>query len=376
VFRPESNSEENNMDWSAQTNEMMKTWGEAQKQLWSGWMSLAQGANLGQAGQMFDPTQWLRTNVDTWSGLREGPAQRLAGNILGTPEVMTRSMNTLMQAWGAVAPKIEQGQPWQPDLQKLLAKWREELASAPQRAASLQGDFAQLSKSLFERWTPVTGPLLSMVSQATAGGHPGAAFLSGTAGPGRMMGFGEMFQSPFSQLSVGELPRATVAREKMGKFLKAFDALNDVQEAQNEYEKKLSEGLSEAVEKTIEHLAKLAEKGEKLTSARDLMRTWYSVADKTLMQKFNTEEFLDVQNKLIDALMKHKTAQRDALEIVFNAMEIPTRSEIDEAYRDIHALKREVRVLRKALKEATGKAVQIRHGRKANEIEAPEAAAS
>jgi hypothetical protein len=237
-------------------------------------------------------------------------------------------------------------------------------------------DFAQLSKSLFERWTPVTGPLLSMVSQATAGGHPGAAFLSGTAGPGRMMGFGEMFQSPFNQLSVGELPRATVAREKMGKFLKAFDALTDVQEAQNEYQKALSDGLSESVEKTIEHLAKLAEKGEKLTSARDLMRTWYSIADRTLMHKFNTEEFLNIQNKLTDALMKHKTAQRDALEIVYNAMELPTRSEIDEAYRDIHALKREVRVLRKALKEATGKAVQIRHGRKAKEVEAPEAASS
>ncbi len=364
------------MDWSAQTNEIMKTWGEAQKQLWSGWMTLAQGANLGQLGQVFDPMQWFRAGVDTWSGLREGPAQRLAGNVFGTPEIMTRSMNMLMQAWQAVAPKIEQGQPWQPDLQKLLANWREEVANAPKRAVSLQGDFAQLSKSLFERWTPITGPWLSMVGQATAGGHPAAAFLSGTAGPGRFMGFGEMFQSPFNQLSVGELPRATVAREKMGKFLKVFDALNDLQEAQDEYQKSLSDGLSQSVEKTIEHLAKLAEKGEKLTSSRDLMRTWYSIADRTLMQKFNTEEFLKLQNKLTEALMKHKTAQRDAMEIVYDAMELPTRSEIDEAYRDIHALKREVRALRKALKEATGKPGQVRHARKTKEIEAPEPASS
>jgi class III poly(R)-hydroxyalkanoic acid synthase PhaE subunit len=354
----------------------MKTWGEAQKQLWSGWMSLAQGANLGQGGQMFDPMQFFRMGADTWSGLREGPAQRLAGNIVGGPEIMTRSMNMLMQAWQAVTPKVEQGKPWQPDLQKLLQQWREDLANAPKRAASMQGDFAQLAKSLFENWTPVTGPLLSMVSQATAGGHPGAAFLSGTAGPGRMAGFGEMFQGPFNQLSVGQMPRATVAREKMGKFLKAFDALKDVQEAQDEYEKVLSAGLAESVEKTIEYLAKLAEKGEKVTSPRDLMRTWYSIADRTLMQKFNTPEFLRIQDKLTDALMGHKKAQRDALEIVYNAMEIPTRSEIDEAYRDIHEMKRELRALRRALKEATGKPVQVRHGRKPKEIEAPEAAAS
>ena len=160
------------------------------------------------------------------------------------------------------------------------------------------------------------------------------------------MGFQEMFQGPFGQLSVGELPRATVAREKMGKFLKVFDAMKDMQDAQiGVPEDRCPQALAKSVERTIEHLAKLAEKGEKLTSPRDLMRTWYSIADRTLMEKFNTKEFLEVQDKLTDALMNHKKAQRDALEIVYNALEIPTRSEIDEAYRDIHAMKREVRAL-------------------------------
>jgi class III poly(R)-hydroxyalkanoic acid synthase PhaE subunit len=363
------------MDWSAQTNEIMKTWGDAQKQLWSGWMTLAQGANLGQGAPMFDPMQMFRTGADTWSGLREGPAQRLAGNIFGTPDVMTRSMNMLMQAWQMVAPKIEQGKPWQPDLQKLLNQWREEVASLPKRATSMGGDFAQLTKSLFERWTPITAPWLSMLGQATAGGHPGAAFLGGTAGANQMFNFQDMLQGPFAQLNVGELPRATVVREKMGTFLKVFDALSDLQEAQSEYQKSLSQGLAQSVERTIEHLAKLADKGEKVTSARDLMRTWYSIADRTLMEMFNTKEFLGVQDKLTNALMNHKKVQREALEVVFAAMEIPTRSEIDEAYRDIHELKREVRALRRALKDATAKAAPAKAGKK-KEIEAPEAAAS
>ncbi|MBK8210742.1 MAG: hypothetical protein IPK78_13025 [Rhodospirillales bacterium] len=361
------------MDWSAQTNEMMKTWGEAQKRLWSGWMDWAQIAGGGaQAAPMFDPMQFFRMGADTWSGLKEGPTQRFAGNIFGTPEVMTRSMNLLMKAWQTIAPKLEQGKAWQPDLQKLLEQWREEVATMPQRAATAGGDFAQLSKSLFERWTPMTAPWLSMLSQATTGGHPGAAFLSGTSGLGQLAGFQEMFQGPLGQLSVGELPRATVAREKMGKMLKVVDALKDLQEAQKEYQKGLSEGLAESVEKTIEHLAKLADKGEKVTSPRDLMRTWYSIADRTLMQKFNTKEFLKVQDKLTDALMTHKKAQREALEIVYNSLEIPTRSEIDEAYKDIHDLKREIRALRRAMKDVAPKAAG--RVKKAKEIEASEAA--
>lgn len=359
------------MDWSAQTNEMMKTWGDAQKRLWSGWMDWMQATTGGSNATGFDPAQFFRMGVDTWSGLKEGPTQRLAGNIFGTPEVMTRSMNLLMKAWQTVAPKLEAGKPWQPDLQKLLDEWRKEVAEMPKRTASAAGDFAQLSKSLFERWTPLTAPWMSMLSQATSA-HPGEAFLSSTAGMGQLAGFQEMFRGPFAQMSVGELPRATVAREKMGKMLKVADALKDLNDAQKEYQKTLSEGLAESVEKTIEHLAKLADKGEKVSSPRDLMRTWYSIADKTLMNKFNTAEFLVVQDKLTDALMAHKKAQREAMEIIYNSLEIPTRSEIDEAYKDIHALKREVRALRRAVKDSSGKPAAIRGKKK--ETEASEAA--
>jgi class III poly(R)-hydroxyalkanoic acid synthase PhaE subunit len=362
------------MDWTAQTNEMMKSWGDAQKRLWSGWMDWAQGAaNIGQPAASFDPTQFFRMGVDTWSGLKEGPLQRLAGNIFGTPEVMTRSMNLLMKAWQTVAPSIEQGKPWQPDLQKLIEQWREEMTKLPGRTSAMGNDFAQLTKAMFERWTPITAPWLNMISQMSAG-HPGAAFLGGTAGPSRMAEFGEMFQGMLGEYSLGEMPRATVAREKMGKFLKVADTISDLQEAQRGYQKILSDGIAQSVERTIEHLAKLAEKGEKVDKVRDLMRTFFSIADRTLMEKFNTPEFLAVQDKLTDALMAHKKAQREALEIVYASMEIPTRSEIDEAYKDIHELKREVRALRRALKDATGKPV-LRHTRRSKEAES-EAAAS
>jgi hypothetical protein len=96
------------------------------------------------------------------------------------------------------------------------------------------------------------------------------------------------------------------------------------------------------------------------------------------MESFNTPEFLDIQDKLTAALMKHKTAQREALELLYNSLEIPTRTEIDEAYRDIHELKKEVRALRKALKEANaGRVPPPRVGRRpVKEIEATEAGAS
>ena len=289
VSRPEPNSEENKHGLERTNQRDHEDVGGSAE------AALERLDDLGSGRQPGSGRADVRSDADVphgsryLVGLREGPAQRLAGNIFGTPDVMTRSMNMLMQAWQMVAPKIEQGKTWQPDLQKLLDQWRQEMSSLPKRGASMGGDFAQLSKTLFERWTPMTAPWLSMLGQATAGGHPGAAFLGGTAGANQMFNFQDMLQGPFAQLNIGELPRATVVREKMGTFLKVFDALSDLQEAQSEYQKSLSEGLAQSVERTIEHLAKLAEKGEKITSARDLMRTWYSIADRTLMEMFNTE---------------------------------------------------------------------------------------
>lgn len=366
------------MDWTDQTNQLMKTWTDAQKQLWGGWMQWAQ--NTGQAPGM-DPMQFLRAGVDTWSGAKDSPAGRLAGNIFGTPDMMMRAMNLIMKAWQVAAPKVESGKDWQPDLKNLIEQWRDETVKLPERAAAMQNEFSQLTKTMFERWSPMTAPWLAMLGQAASQGHPGAAFMSGTAGLGQIAGFSEAFQlmRGYGEYGLSEMPRATVMREKMGKFLRVADTISDLQEAQKAYHKKLADGIATSVERTVDHLAKLAEKGEKISSARDLMRTYFGIADKTLMESFNTKEFLEIQDKLTLALMNHKVAQREALEIIYNSLEIPTRSEIDEAYRDIHGLKREVRQLRKALKEATaGKPVTAKAGKKAaaKDAEAAEHGAS
>lgn len=339
------------MDWTEQTKNMMQMWTDAQQQLWSGWMNWAQSAGgMGAAPTMFDPSRLFKMGVDTWSGTTTGSAQRLAGNILGTPEMMMRSMNVLMKAWQMVAPQIEKGTSWQPDLTKLLAQWQQELAAMPGRQAATANEFASLTKTLFEQWAPTTAPWLAMVSQAMAGGHPGAALMGGTAGLGRMLGFEEGALPVLTGIS--ELPRGTVVREKMGKFLAAADALTDLRIAQSEFHAAISAAMAKAIERTIEHLVKLAEKGEKITSARDLMRTWFGLADKTLNEVFTTEDFLAVQNKMTAALMTQKVKQREALEIVYDAMEIPTRGALDEAYRDIQDLKRQVRMLKHELKDA------------------------
>ena len=337
------------MDWTQQTNDLMKMWADAQRQMWSGWMQMMPNAAQMGGGMpsMFDPSQLFKMGVDTWSSSGQDTMQRFAGNLMGAPDMMSRSMNLLMKSWQSVAPKLEAGQPWQPDFQKLMDQWRQEMTAIPTRASATANEFTELGKVMFERWTPLTGTWMAMMSQALSG-HPGESMLSGSAGLNRMMSF---YEGVFPQLaSPGDMPRGTVMREKMGRILEAMDSLGDLRKAQAAYHKKLGDGLGLAVERTMDHLAKLAAKGEKIESVRDLMRTWFTIADSTLNEVFISEEFLEVQEMMTNALMTAKVKQRNALEMVYHAMELPTRSEIDEAYKDIHELKREVRMLRRELR--------------------------
>jgi class III poly(R)-hydroxyalkanoic acid synthase PhaE subunit len=314
----------------------------------------------GMAG--FDPMQWAKSLGEPWAG-KDSAAQHVAGNLVQTPDMLMRSVSLLMKAWQVVAPKIEQGKPWQPDLQKVLEQWRQQLTELPGRIQATSNEFTELTKTLFEKSTPITGPWMQMVTQATAGGHPGAAFMGGTAPLERIMGMGEGL---FPMLTgVSDLPRVTVLRQKMGQMLEAVDALGDLRNSQAEFHKKMGEAMATAVERTMDHLSKLAEKGESITSVRDLIRTWFTVADKTLNEAFASEDFSASQDEMIKALLTYKVKQRKALEIIYDAMEIPTRTNLDEAYRDIQNLKREVRRLRRELGATSQGAVPDSPGKKA-----------
>jgi class III poly(R)-hydroxyalkanoic acid synthase PhaE subunit len=339
------------MDWTQQTKDLLDGWTEAQKQFWSGWPGWA--GQAGAADPTTAPSQWLKTFADTWSAAPGGTADRAAGNILGTPDLMIRSLSLLMKAWEVVAPQLGAGKPWRPDLEELLEQWRQEMVGFPQRQKVTAGEFADLTRTLLERWSPMTGPWLQMVIQALAAGHPGGAFLGGTTGLNRAMGFDEGI-APIL-MGLGELPRVTVMREKLGKMLKAADALTDLRAAQSQYHLAMADALVQAVERTMEHLAKSAKEGLKISSARELMRIWFANADRTLNETFTSPEFVGIRDKMTNAMMTYKIRQRDALEVVYAAMEIPSRSEVDEAHRDIHELKKQVRTLTRQVKELADK---------------------
>jgi hypothetical protein len=107
--------------------------------------------------------------------------------------------------------------------------------------------------------------------------------------------------------------------------------------------------------------------GEKLDSAGAAMDLWNNVLDRTLMEFNRSSDFAKVQQRFLHAAMRQRREVRKTFERAAKAVDLPTRTEMNDVYqrlhdlvREVHSLRREVRALREAqpAKAAPARAAQ------------------
>jgi hypothetical protein len=85
---------------------------------------------------------------------------------------------------------------------------------------------------------------------------------------------------------------------------------------------------------------------------RGMTDQWLAVANDTLLEVHRSEEFIEAQRRMLRAASDRHLQERKVAEAWCEAGHIPTRSEIDELQRHVVELRREVRLLRRALPDA------------------------
>jgi len=87
-------------------------------------------------------------------------------------------------------------------------------------------------------------------------------------------------------------------------------------------------------------------------SWRGMTDQWLAVANDTLLEVHRSDEFIDAQRRMLRAASDRHLQERKVAEAWCEAGHIPTRSEVDELQRHVVELRREVRLLRRALPDA------------------------
>jgi len=342
-------------DWTEQAEQMLKIWTEAQKNVWDSWQDLA-GSAVGtqpkpQAAGM-NPMEWFQQSMSLWTD-PAGVARDAGRQVFGSQFSMMRNLELLTRAWQLVAPKLDTGQDWHSSLSGFMTHWFQQVTGASGDLFEMTKDTQTLWQSYLSEWGPLLKPWLSSAIGVTGSGHLGEMILGGSTGLDRllMMGQDDFQTGPF--VGFAEIPSIGVTREHQAKILRAFDAFVDLRKIMLEFNKMTTGALSKAVEAVMEALMERGKKGEKIRSVRDLNRLWLESADKVFTEMYASEEYLKAQRKLSAAGMSYKLMQQEVVEMVLKGLNLPTRSELDDAYKTLYELRKEVKALKKAMQGQT-----------------------
>lgn len=109
-------------------------------------------------------------------------------------------------------------------------------------------------------------------------------------------------------------------------------------------------------------VAKKIESGEELNSMMSVYQEWLNIGDKTFVELFESEDYSKLMAEVNAMQLKLRKDIEKQLEKFMVGIPVATRSEMDELYKTIYELKKQVRELEKAVegageteKKATGK---------------------
>jgi class III poly(R)-hydroxyalkanoic acid synthase PhaE subunit len=130
------------------------------------------------------------------------------------------------------------------------------------------------------------------------------------------------------------------------------------QRAQAEYLALVAQAWSAGTTGLVKELQAMGQRGERVESLLAFIRLWAKCVDAPLHETMQGARGLEVTAKVIRAASQHREQLQKTIGIASEALHVPTRKDMDDAFREIQELKRELRRLKKALPTAAQKKLQ------------------
>ena len=145
-----------------------------------------------------------------------------------------------------------------------------------------------------------------------------------------------------------QVPTFGLGREHQERVQKLAQAQMDYQHQNSAYNALMMKAAQSAYEIFEQKLAERSEPGKQIGSARALFDLWIDAAEEAYARIALSPEFRAVYGKLVNAQMRLRSGIQREVEQMSAMFGMPTRTEVDGAYRKIAELERSVRRLRDA----------------------------
>jgi polyhydroxyalkanoate synthase subunit PhaE len=335
------------MDWSEQSEAMSKAWIEAQGKMWESWYDLVRQAPAPVSPSPGVGNQWrqlIAQGLELWTFGAEPAVKNAAERIYNGQQTMMRFLDLSTRAWNAMAPKIEAGEDWQAVVAKYAAQLRDGLTQSPATMTSTAQNVGELWRLYLEEMRKLAEPWVDALRMPPGG-------LAHTADQPELVQltsvYWDAYERTFGRLL--ESPSLGYSRELNEKLLRGFDAWLDFRRASNEYQVLLADGWARAFERLMHELAARAEQGETSQSLRQLMLRWGSVVDRVFEEVFRSDTYIRAQGRLVNTAMAYRLREQECAEALLKGSHLPSRKELDDAYRTVYGLRKELKALKRSV---------------------------
>jgi len=96
-------------------------------------------------------------------------------------------------------------------------------------------------------------------------------------------------------------------------------------------------------------LHEMGKEGKSVDSLLGLIRLWAQSTDAAMHDAMQSQPALEASAKLLRASNRARKQQQTMVALASEALNVPTRAEVDDAYREIQELKRELRRVKKLM---------------------------
>lgn len=157
------------------------------------------------------------------------------------------------------------------------------------------------------------------------------------------------FESTFGKAF--KLPAVGKDREVIELFLKTIDKYSVFLAKNTEFQHSIVLTGQKAMEKVIAAVAQKVRENGEMMSFHDFFRLWTKTNEKAFIAYFGTEEFSGLQGTVLDAALDARRHFHQLMELSLGDLPIALRSEMDDVYRTVYTLNRNVRDLTKKTAE-------------------------
>jgi len=166
----------------------------------------------------------------------------------------------------------------------------------------------------------------------------------------------EMYQNLLKAFdsTVGQslhIPAVGKDREKMELLSRWINDTSTYASKYLEYQQLMYRTGVEATEKIMAELARKIENGEDISKFDDFFALWVDINEKTFHQLFETSDFAKINGDVLAASLDARKNYFKMMETAMADLPIALRSEMDDLYKTIYELRKEVNKMKSQMKE-------------------------